>query len=340
MTAAAAAIPKAFIWRRLHSLMGLWFFLFLIEHLLTNSQAALWLGDRGKGFVDMVNAIHNLPYLEVIELALIGAPVLIHMLLGVKYLFTSKPNIRHSDGSTPYIPLPRNRAYSWQRITSWILLICVIGHVVKFRFLQYPEKLTTGKEDYYAVKVSIDNGLYTIADRLGVALYDQEAIAHEKRALEARKSEEALLEVAKGLNQEKIDPWTGPEAQDFNSQKAIILSSAQNYREKANFVAALEKCHLSQGEVLASAKDFGTASLLSVRNTFKNPIYIGLYTIFVLAACFHACNGFWTFLITWGWILKMTAQRAWTTVAATLMAILIFLGLAAIWGTYWINLRY
>lgn len=68
MTAAAAAIPKAFIWRRLHSLMGLWLVLFLIEHLLTNSQAALWLGDNGRGFVNMVNAIHNLPYLEVIEL--------------------------------------------------------------------------------------------------------------------------------------------------------------------------------------------------------------------------------------------------------------------------------
>ena len=52
MTAATAVIPRAFIWRRLHSLMGLWLVLFLGEHLLTNSQAALWLGDNGKGFVD------------------------------------------------------------------------------------------------------------------------------------------------------------------------------------------------------------------------------------------------------------------------------------------------
>jgi succinate dehydrogenase / fumarate reductase, cytochrome b subunit len=274
MTTTTSAIPKAFIWRRLHSLMGLWFVLFLFEHLLTNSQAALWLGDSGRGFVRMVNAIHNLPYLEVIELSLLGVPILIHMILGVKYLFSAQPNCGRSDGSTPYIPLPRNRAYRWQRITSWILLVLLIGHVVKFRFLEYPETVRVGHDTYYSVKVSVDEGLYAVAERLGVTLYGN------------------------------------------------------------------EKAAASSGEMSAVAKDFGTASLFAVRNTFKNPIYIGFYTIFVLAACFHACNGFWTFLITWGWILKMAAQRAWTTVAAVMMAILIFLGLIAVWGTYWINLRY
>ncbi len=320
--------------------MGLWFVLFLMEHLLTNSQAALWLGDSGKGFVDMVNAIHNLPYLEVIELSLLGVPILLHMALGVNYLFSSKPNNRPSDGSTPYLPLPRNRAYRWQRITSWILLFCVIGHVVKFRFLNYPDKLPLGNETYYAVKVELDDGLYTLSQRLGVTLYDQAAIEAEKNGLDTTSAEDAALEVARDLKSQEINPWTGPVAQGYQRQKAQLLHSAQQEMEKAAFVAALGKHHLKQGQVLASAPDFGTASLLCVRNTFKNPIYIAIYTLFVLAACFHASNGFWTFLITWGWILKMAAQRAWTTVAAVLMAILIFLGLAAVWGTYWINLRY
>jgi succinate dehydrogenase / fumarate reductase cytochrome b subunit len=313
----AAAIPRTFIWRRLHSLMGLWFVLFLLEHLLTNSQAALWLGDNGRGFVTMVNIIHNLPYLEVIELSLLGVPILIHMVLGVKYLFTAKSNSGRSDGSTPYIPLPRNRAYRWQRITSWILLFCLIGHVVKFRFLQYPETFQVGHEVHYGVKVDLDKGLYTVADRLGVVLYDNEAVTKQKEML-------------------KLDQGV----QDYNAKTAAQLISAQNHQEKVAFVKALEKQHLSSKEVFAVATNFGTASLLAVRNTFKNPIYIGLYTIFVLAACFHACNGFWTFLITWGWVLRMAAQRAWTTVAAAMMAVLIFLGLAAVWGTYWINLRY
>lgn len=289
MTVAATGIPRAFIWRRVHSLMGLWFVLFLMEHLLTNSQAALWLGDNGKGFVEMVNAIHNLPYLEVIEVGLLGVPILIHLVLGLKYLFTAKLNSGKSDGTAPYLPLPRNRAYTWQRITSWILLFMLIGHVVKFRFLQYPEKISTGKDTYYAVKVSMDPGLYAVSERLSVSLYDGFAIAQQK---------------------------------------------------DRSLVQGLERFDLNANQVVAVAKDFGVASLLSVRNTFKQPIYLGLYTIFVLAACFHACNGFWTFLITWGWILKMAAQRAWTSVAAVMMAVLIFLGLAAIWGTYWLNLRY
>ncbi len=339
MSAAPVATPKAFIWRRIHSLMGLWIVLFLIEHLLTNSQAALWLGGNGQGFVDMVNAIHNLPYLEVIEITLIGVPILIHAIWGVKYLLTGKFNSNRSDGSTPYLPLKRNRAYTWQRITSWILLIGIILHVTKFRFLEYPEKVHVGDQTVYLVNISMDNGLYTLADCLNVALFNADAVTKERAALNARGKEQTLLEVAKRMEKEKFNPWTGPVAQEYSTQKALVLGSAQNYQAHVNFVQTLEKEKLSPGHVIACAKEFGTASLLAVRNTFKNPIYIVLYTIFVIAACFHACNGFWTFLITWGWVLKMVAQRAWVTVSVVFMAILLFLGLIAVWGTYWINLR-
>jgi succinate dehydrogenase / fumarate reductase cytochrome b subunit len=339
MALAPAAIPKAFIWRRVHSLMGLWIVLFLMEHLLTNSQAALWLGDNGKGFVDMVNAIHNLPYLEVIEITLIGVPIFIHACWGVKYLLTGKFNSQRTDGSAPNIPLGRNRAYTWQRITSWILLIGIIAHVTKFRFLEYPEKVPIGDQTVYLVNITMDNGLYTLVDRLGVTLYDAAAISKERAALGARNKEQALLEVAREMRQEKINPLTGPVAQEYSSKKAVILGSIQNDQAREKFVRTLEKEKLSPGHVIACAKEFGTASLLAVRNTFKNPIYIGLYTIFVIAACFHACNGFWTFLITWGWILRMAAQRAWVMVSIVFMAVLLFLGLVAVWGTYWMNLR-
>jgi succinate dehydrogenase / fumarate reductase cytochrome b subunit len=295
MTVASAAIPKAFIWRRIHSLMGLWIVLFLIEHLLTNSQAALWMGDNGQGFINMVNMLHNLPYLEVIELILIGVPILIHACWGVKYLLTSKFNTHRTDGSTPYLPLGRNRAYTWQRITSWILLIGIVGHVAKFRFLEYPKKVHVDDETVYLVNITPDRGLYTLANRLGVTLYGSAAIDKEETTTPSK--------------------------------------SIQSEQARAKLVTALEKEKLSPEHVMACAKEFGTASLLVVRNTFKSPIYIGLYTIFVIAACFHACNGFWTFLITWGWVLKMAAQRAWVMVSIVFMALLLFLGLAAIWGT-------
>ena len=290
----------------------------------------------------MVNAIHNLPYLEVIELTLLGGPILLHLILGLKYLLTSKSNSGKSDGSTPYIPLPRNRAYTWQRITSHVdfCFFAWCGTWQSSAFIEYPEKIPVGKEIHYGVEVSVDDGLYTVADRLGVELYDNAALAREKATIYRNGKPTQVQAAEKIRSEQEVDLWTGPVAQEYSSQKANVFNSAQNYQEKAAYTAALGKIHLSPGHVLAVTKDFGTASLLGVRNTFKNPLYIGFYTIFVLAACFHACNGFWTFLLTWGWILKISAQRAWTTVATVMMVALIFLGLAAVWGTYWINLRY
>jgi len=272
-------VPMAFIWRRLHSLAGLWFVLFLIEHLLTNSQAALWLGDNGQGFVRMVNMLHNLPYLQVIEITLLGFPFLLHIILGVRYLFTAQFNVTKGDGSKPYLPRGRNYAYTLQRITSWILLICLIVHVVKFRFWEYPHSVQNGGEKFYWVKVQMDAGLSSVANRLGVQLYDTHSLP------------------------------------------------------------AFAETTMHPMQRLAVTPDFGTATLLTVRDTFKNPIYIAFYTLFVLAACFHAFNGFWTFLISWGWVLKMAAQRAWVTVSIVLMLLMLFLGLSAIWGTYYLNLK-
>lgn len=325
-----SALPSAFIWRRVHSLMGLWLVLFLMEHLLTNSQAALLLGENGKMFVRMVNALHNLPFLPVIEIVLLGVPFLIHMVWGIQRLFTAKSNSRKSDGSTPDLKeYGRNHAYTWQRISSWILLFGIIGHVVQFRFLDLPVQLNQGKQSYFFVRLGMDNGLYTVADRLGVTLYDKAAIAEQQKLLEERSSEMALLDTAKMV----------PAGGSYDEQKAMLLQSAQNFQQKQAWVRALSELPLKENEVIAAAKDFGTASLLTVRDTFKSPLYVGLYTIFVLAACFHGFNGLWTALITWGVVLKVSAQKAMLKGAWVLMAIVTFLGLAAIWGTYWLNLK-
>jgi succinate dehydrogenase / fumarate reductase cytochrome b subunit len=310
--------------------MGLWLVLFLMEHLFVNSQAALLLGENGQGFVDAVNAIHNLPYLCVIELFLLGVPLLIHMVWGVRLLFTAKSNASRSDGSRPALPAyKRNKAYSWQRITSWILLIGVAAHVVKFRFLDYPWSAREGQTSCYFIKIHMDKGLYTLTDRLGFTLYDESGVLREKQALEQRRDESALLEAAEAL----------PEMSSFDMSQEVILTSAQKYQEKIAWVKALEKKLLKEDEVIAVTNSFGTASLLSVRDTFKVPLYAGLYTIFVLAACFHGFNGFWTFLITWGAVIKMASQKRAGAVALGLMLLVSFLGLAAIWGTYWLNLR-
>lgn len=321
---------KPFVWRRLHSLMGLWLVIFLFEHLLVNSQAALLLGDNGRGFVELVNSIHNFPYLQAIEIFLLGVPILIHAVWGVKYLLTAKFNSRKTDGTAPDMhQYGRNRAYTWQRMTSWILLVGIILHVGKFRFMDYPDSINLGDKQSYFVTVSVDRGLYTVASRLGVHLYGKEQVEQERKEIDSSHAEQTLVEVAGTL-----------QGQDrYDAQDQMILSSAQAYEQKVAWLKVLERQKIGPGQVVAVASDFGTATLLSVRDTFKSPLHVGLYTIFVLAACFHAFNGFWTFLITWGVVLKVSAQRGALRLAWGLMALVAFFGLAAIWGTYFLNLR-
>lgn len=267
MSIKTETVSGEFAWRRIHSLMGLWLVIFLFEHLTVNSQATLWLGDDGIGFVRLVNFLEALPFLQVIEILLIGVPFLLHMVWGVKRALTAKVNVRKTDGSAPSLSYSRNHAFRWQRLTSWILLFGVAAHVVQMRFVLIPKEISQDGKTLYVVTVSEDPGLASIAKRLDVELETKE------------------------------------------------------------------------DTVLAKAKTPGKAMLFTVRNTFKSPTYCALYTIFVLAAAFHAMNGFWTSMITWGVLLSYRSQKAFLPFCWAASLLLGFLGLAAIWGSYWLNLR-
>lgn len=263
-------LPRPFILRRLHSLMGLWLVLYLFEHLLVNSQAVFLFEDGGSGFIRMVNHIHDLPYLKAIELILLGIPFVIHGLWGIKYALTAKFNSFRTDGSKPALPqYKRNHAFTWQRLTSWILLIAIVAHVVQMRFLQYPEEVSSEGRRVYVVKLSADRGLQLAAERVGATL---------------------------------------------------------SYTES--------------GQVLAAAPSAGAAFLLNVRSTFTSPLMVFLYTILVVAACYHAFNGLWTFMISWGVTLTRRSQKTMRTLTTVLMSLVMILGLMSVWGTFlvtWLN---
>lgn len=301
----APPTPSAFFWRRLQSLMGLFLVIYLISHLLTNSQAALFIGDDGRGFIKSVNGIHDLPYLPVIELLVIAIPFLIHGIWGAWYLRSAKMNSWKTDGSTPALLYPRNKAYSWQRITSYLLVVGIIGHVVHMRWIKYPSESHIEGQQYWMLKLDRDSGLDTLAARLGVTLLDKE------------KKQAPLMEIDQ-----------------------VVSVADQKSDDRNKFFHSLEKYSLNEGQVIAVAKDFGTAELLLVRETFKMPVMIILYTILVLAACYHGFNGVWTFMITWGITLTAASQRMMRYLSTALMLIVAFLGLAAAWGTYWINLKF
>jgi Succinate dehydrogenase/Fumarate reductase transmembrane subunit. len=235
-----------------------------MQHLFINSQAALFFGDDGRDFINSVNGIHELPYLKLLEISLLGVPIFIHMVYGLIYARQAVYNSAPSDGATPSLPeYKRNKAYTWQRLTSYILLFGILLHVYHMRILQYPELV----QNSYYVKVEKDPGYETLAPRLDIQIEDR------------------------------------------------------------------------NGEMYAKVKDFGTAELIVVRESFKSPVMIGIYTLFVLAACFHGFNGLWTFCLTWGIIVTERAQKMALRFSYGLMFIVASLGLIAIYGTYWINLR-
>lgn len=336
----AKPLPRAFIGRRLQSLMGLWLVIFLIEHLLTNSQAALPIGEDGNGFIRAVNSIKSLPYFHAIELLLIAVPFLVHMVWGVHYLFTSKQNSYGSVGQDPYLPnYARNHAYTWQRITSWILLILLISHVVHMRFFQYPIEIKQGLESNYIVRLNNDNGIYTLADRLGVALYDGKQAKNHSMKLAKKQDLETSKRTSRGFFNawftslgvdEEWKPQDDPIQQRLREQKM---------EENQAWAKAFEQQPLAEGQLIAVAPSFGIAELLIVRETFKMPSMLILYTIFVLAAAYHGFNGLWTFCITWGVTLTARSQAKMRIVSLFFMGLIAFFGLAAIWGTYLINLN-
>jgi succinate dehydrogenase / fumarate reductase cytochrome b subunit len=253
-------------------MMGFWLVIYLFEHLLVNSQAAIWLSKDGEGFIRLVNSLEALPYLHVIELLFIGIPLALHVIWGVKRALTARTNVGSSDGSKPSLQYNRNFAYTLQRISSWILLFGIIGHVTQMRFIDMPKKIAVSGRELSVVKLTNDEQLFPLAQRLD-----------------------------------------------------------------ATIVYPNELNDLKPNQVFAAADNPGTVILLRVRDTFKSPLMCGLYTIFVLAAAFHAFNGFWTFLITWGVILSYRGQRKMIPISLMGVALLSFFGLAAIWGSYWIG---
>jgi len=328
MTARTKALPKDFVSRRLHSLMGIWLVLFLIEHLLTNSQAALLFSQDGSGFIKMVNLIYSLPYLHVIEIVFLATPFAIHIVWGIKYMRSSKANAHPTDGTKPALGrYPRNHAFSWQRITAWLLIVGVIAHVVQMRFIKSPEVVRVGGTSaLYMVRLDVDPSLYRSANRLGVKLYDSDQIEQMQTAFDS--------EVAAGGGH--LDDTTA----GYNEQAQEYYAGLQELLFESNWLKAAEAKPLKENQVLAVASSPGVVFLLNIRETMRDPWMIALYSIFVLIAVYHAFNGLWTASIVWGVTLTARSQLLMRRFSLLLMVVLGFLGLAAVWGTYYLNFHW
>jgi succinate dehydrogenase / fumarate reductase cytochrome b subunit len=294
--------------------MGLWLVVFLSQHLLVNAQMALYLQNDGASFISMVNKIHSLPFLPVIEIVVLAIPFLIHGILGIKYALTSKANSFKTKGSSPSLPeYPKNRAYTWQRLSSWILLVGVLAHVIHMRFVKSPESVYISTIPHYFVRLDEDRGLPIVVEKFGSTIY----------------KEPELKKVAQELEEQKNTLAT-------QKQEGTYFSDLNAYQERTEWFKTASSYKLKPGEVIVDNTSAGSAIFLVIRQTFKSPILVILYSIFVLSASFHAFNGLWTFMISWGATLTQSSQKLMRKLCLVFMGAVSVMGLMAIWVTYWI----
>jgi succinate dehydrogenase/fumarate reductase cytochrome b subunit (b558 family) len=114
---------RYYLMRRIHALTGLVpVGLFLLEHLWTNSRAI-----QGRTCFDhAVDEIVHLPFLPVIEVLGIFAPLAFHALYGVKLAFEAKQNV----GQYGY---RHNWLFMLQRVTGIITFLFILLHLKDFR---------------------------------------------------------------------------------------------------------------------------------------------------------------------------------------------------------------
>jgi succinate dehydrogenase/fumarate reductase cytochrome b subunit (b558 family) len=113
---------RPYLWRKLHSLSGVVpVGGFMVFHLWENSTAL----QGQERFDESVAGINKVPYLPVLEWALILLPLLFHALYGVKLALASKPNV----GRYPYT---RNWMYTLQRVTGLLAFAYICFHLYEY----------------------------------------------------------------------------------------------------------------------------------------------------------------------------------------------------------------
>jgi succinate dehydrogenase / fumarate reductase, cytochrome b subunit len=115
----------SFLWRKLHSLLGIVpIGAFLIEHLLSNFEALKGAAAYGA----QVKFLNSLPLVRGLEWTFIFLPILYHGLYGVYIWLRGKSNI-------VYYPWAGNWMYLAQRYTGLIAIVYIGYHVATQRFL-------------------------------------------------------------------------------------------------------------------------------------------------------------------------------------------------------------
>lgn len=115
----------SFLWRKLHSLLGIVpIGAFLVEHLLSNFEAT----KGAIAYGEQVRFLNSLPMVRLLEWTFIFLPILYHAIYGVYIWLRGKSNI-------VYYPFAGNWMYVAQRYTGILAIVYIGYHVATQRFL-------------------------------------------------------------------------------------------------------------------------------------------------------------------------------------------------------------
>ena len=136
----------SFLWRKLHSLLGIVpIGAFLLEHLLSNFEALK--GPIAYG--DQVRFLNSLPLVRVLEWLFIFLPLAYHGIYGLYIWIRGKSNV-------VYYPWAGNWLYGLQRCSGVIALVFIFQHLWRQRFtgVMLPENPYAS---FHKVQVELSN---------------------------------------------------------------------------------------------------------------------------------------------------------------------------------------
>ncbi len=115
----------SFIWRKLHSLLGIIpIGAFLLEHILSNFEAL----KGPAAYAAQVKFLNSLPLVRVLEWTFIFIPIAYHAIYGLYIWLRGKSNV-------VYYPWAGNWLYVAQRWTGFIAFLYIGQHVLRQRFM-------------------------------------------------------------------------------------------------------------------------------------------------------------------------------------------------------------
>ena len=115
--------PAYLLIRRLQSLSGIAFGLYIFVHLTVNATIV----QGGDVFAKQVEKIHSLPFLIAIEWGTLFLPFLFHSIYGTWILVNGQPNVSN-------YPTQRNSFYLLQRISAVAIVLFVLFHVLALKY--------------------------------------------------------------------------------------------------------------------------------------------------------------------------------------------------------------